>query len=230
MTELEWQRADRPTGMLLFLRARASERKKLLFDCACCRHVWSKLGQADQLAVIDAEQCADDPVAIQQMLLRLEPERKAALEVAGLGNLNHFVSDSLKQLLTDQTSLRIHFGSHRDWGIGSLAFEAARLAATTEFETSSTTQAIEESVQAEFVREIFGNPFRPITLDSGRLTSTVIDLAQAIYDERAFDCMPILADALMDAGCDSKEIIAHCRGDAPHVRGCWLVDLIIEKY
>jgi hypothetical protein len=79
------------------------------------------------------------------------------------------------------------------------------------------------------LRDIFDNSFRPITIDPRWLTSTVIDLAQAIYDERAFDRMPILADALMDAGCDNQEMIAHCRGDGPHVRGCWVVDLLLGK-
>jgi hypothetical protein len=69
----------------------------------------------------------------------------------------------------------------------------------------------------------------PITIDPRWQTSTVIDLARIIYDERAFDRMPILADALMDAGCDSEDILNHCRSDGPHVRGCWVVDLILGK-
>jgi hypothetical protein len=82
---------------------------------------------------------------------------------------------------------------------------------------------------ADLARDIFGNPFRPVALDQRWLTSSVLDLARAIYDERAFERMPILADALMDAGCGSEEIIQHCRGDRPHVRGCWAVDLILGK-
>ena len=81
-------------------------------------------------------------------------------------------------------------------------------------------------ISGSLVRDIFGNPFRPVTIDPRWLTSTVVDLASAIYEERAFDRMPILADALMDAGCDNEEIIAHCRSEGPHVRGCWVVDLL----
>ncbi len=88
---------------------------------------------------------------------------------------------------------------------------------------------LQSAVTGSIVRDIFGNPFRPVTIDPRWLTATVIDLADAIYADRAFDRMPILADALMDAGCDSEEIIAHCRGDAPHVRGCWAVDLVLGK-
>jgi hypothetical protein len=82
---------------------------------------------------------------------------------------------------------------------------------------------------SSLLRDIFGNPFRPITLDPRWLTSTVLDLARLIYDERAFDRLPILADALMDAGCDSEELLKHCRSEGPHVRGCWVVDLILGK-
>ncbi len=87
----------------------------------------------------------------------------------------------------------------------------------------------ELSALTPILREIVGNLFRPVTLDPRWLTSTVVDLAKAIYDERAFDKMPILADALMDAGCDNEEIISHCRSEAAHVRGCWVVDLLLGK-
>ncbi len=64
---------------------------------------------------------------------------------------------------------------------------------------------------------------------AGRVSSTVAALAQTIYADRAFDRLPILADALEEAGCDNADILTHCRGDGPHVRGCWVVDLILGK-
>jgi hypothetical protein len=82
---------------------------------------------------------------------------------------------------------------------------------------------------ADLVRELFGNPFRPIAIDPRWQTSTVLDLARLIYDERAFDRLPILADALMDSGCDNDDVLSHCRGEGPHVRGCWVVDLLLGK-
>jgi hypothetical protein len=57
----------------------------------------------------------------------------------------------------------------------------------------------------------------------------VAKLARAIYDERRFGDLPVLADALEDAGCDSREILAHCRSGGEHARGCWLVDLLLGK-
>jgi hypothetical protein len=59
--------------------------------------------------------------------------------------------------------------------------------------------------------------------------ATVWKIAQAIYDDRAFDCLPILADALEEAGCDNADILDHCRGPGPHVRGCWVVDMLLGK-
>ena len=80
------------------------------------------------------------------------------------------------------------------------------------------------------LRDIIGNPFRPVAVDPAWLTSDVLLLARGIYEERAFDRMPILADALQDAGCDSADVLAHCRGaNPPHVRGCWVVDLLLGK-
>jgi hypothetical protein len=86
--------------------------------------------------------------------------------------------------------------------------------------------------QCEFLRDILGNPFRPSTVAPNWLTwnnRTVPKLAQTIYDDRRYDIMPILADALEEAGCTDAAILDHCRGPGPHVRGCWVVDLILGK-
>ena len=87
----------------------------------------------------------------------------------------------------------------------------------------------QEEIQVALLRDIFGNPFRPVTLDPSWLIPKVKTLAQAIYDERAFERMPELADALAEAGCSNQDILSHCRGPGPHVRGCWVVDLLLGK-
>ena len=80
------------------------------------------------------------------------------------------------------------------------------------------------------VRDIFGNPFRPVAFNPAWRTDTALTLARQMYDSRDFGAMPILADALQDAGCDSEDVLNHCRGaDTPHVRGCWVVDLVLGK-
>ena len=87
----------------------------------------------------------------------------------------------------------------------------------------------EGRVQAVLVREVFGNPFHLVTCSPQWRTESVIALATAIYAEHAFDRMPILADALQESGCDNDDILTHCRGPGPHVRGCWVVDLVLGK-
>ena len=87
----------------------------------------------------------------------------------------------------------------------------------------------EDAAQAALLRDIFGNPFQPVSLDPTWLSSTVQAMATGIYAERAFDRMPILADALEEAGCDNLDILNHCRGPGTHVLGCWVVDLLLGK-
>jgi len=99
---------------------------------------------------------------------------------------------------------------------------------------------------ADLLRDIAGNPFRgsrgcqfnkrkrkpqrePIFRPEWR-TDTVMSVARTMYDSREFSAMPILADALQDAGCEQPDILSHCRDTSlKHVRGCWVVDLILEK-
>jgi hypothetical protein len=82
-------------------------------------------------------------------------------------------------------------------------------------------------VSVSLLRDIFGNPFRPVTFVPAWRTSATVGLARSMYDARDFAAMPVLADALEEAGCDSADVLAHCRGPGPHVRGCWVVDLVL---
>jgi hypothetical protein len=84
--------------------------------------------------------------------------------------------------------------------------------------------------QATLLHELFGNPFCSSAVSPEWRTSDVMALAKGIYEERAFDSMPILADALQDAGCDCDDILNHLRDpNATHVRGCWVLDLVLGK-
>jgi hypothetical protein len=83
--------------------------------------------------------------------------------------------------------------------------------------------------QAALVREIFGNPFRPVCLAPSCMTSGAVKLAKAIYEERAFARMPELADVLEKAGCADHETLRHCRRPGLHVRGCWALELVLEN-
>jgi hypothetical protein len=116
---------------------------------------------------------------------------------------------------------------------GGVAWEAAQAAGylrTKEFGPADESGVAAEGLcHCDILRDIFGNPFRPVTLDPAWRTPKVKTLAQAIYDDRTFERMPELADALAEAGSSNQDILSHCRGPGPHVRGCWVVDLVLGK-
>jgi hypothetical protein len=87
----------------------------------------------------------------------------------------------------------------------------------------------ERAAQANVLRDVFGNPFRLVSADPAWRTPHVVKLAQAIYDEHRFQDLPVLADALEEAGCDRTEVLGHLRSPGPHVRGCYVVDLLLDK-
>jgi hypothetical protein len=87
----------------------------------------------------------------------------------------------------------------------------------------------ETSRQAGTVREIFGNPFRPVAFDPRWRTPQAVALARAMYDDRRFEDMPLLADALEEAGCGSEALLQHCRDGGVHVRGCWAIDAVLGR-
>ncbi|MBN9119700.1 MAG: hypothetical protein J0I06_11180 [Planctomycetes bacterium] len=82
---------------------------------------------------------------------------------------------------------------------------------------------------ADWFREAFGDPFSPVKFNPEWRTDTAVMLARSIVTRRTFDLMPVLSDALMDAGCEDGRVIGHCRSSRPHARGCWVLDAILEK-
>jgi hypothetical protein len=129
---------------------------------------------------------------------------------------------------------------HEAWisGYSSSAITFQILRPSAEEAVASSLCALVDSrrgkaKQVALLRDIFGNPFRPPSpLDASVLTwsgGTVVTLARSIYQDRHFDDLPVLADALEEAGCTDAALLEHLRGPGPHVRGCWAVDLILAK-
>lgn len=87
--------------------------------------------------------------------------------------------------------------------------------------------ALPQSAIPNIIRDVFGNPFRLGRVDA--VLAAAASMAAAIYAERAFECLPILGDALEEAGCSDAEVLEHCRTPGLHVRGCWVVDLVLGK-
>jgi hypothetical protein len=95
-----------------------------------------------------------------------------------------------------------------------------------------STIADEQREQAQLLREVIGNPFRPVMFDPRwRIVNdgAALKIAQEIEEEEAFDDMRILADALEEAGCTDPDLLAHLRSPGPHVHGCWALDLVLAR-
>jgi hypothetical protein len=104
--------------------------------------------------------------------------------------------------------------------------EPLSLIPSAEAQAASAKQAL---VMRAVVWEVVGNPFRPVDFSPVWRTDTVLALATQMYESREFSAMPILADALQDAGCDNEDVLNHCREPGEHVRGCWVVDGVLGK-
>ena len=146
------------------------------------------------------------------------------------------IAFALQQLCSDLTTRTGVLGNQIGGAYGSLAGIVWNTAQAAAFQKGlsfvmrmSGGDPENRTLNAMLLRDIVGNPFRPFSVDPAWLTSTVVTLATGIYEQRAFDRMPILADALQDAGCEDADILNHCRGGGPHVRGCWVVDLLLGK-
>jgi hypothetical protein len=218
MTEPEWLACTDPTPMLEFLRGKASERKLRLFAVACCRRAWQALQAGDERAcsVVEvAERYADGrPGGLLEVWAALSAPRK--------GRRGRPRRESLEAMDS------VHgLGEESAWNA------AMQVSAGVRALVSLDVVGAEQRAQAALMRDLFGNPFRP----SPSLPPTVLAwndgtvrrIAESIYEERAFGRLPVLADALLDAGCDDEELMQHCRSPEPHVRGCWAVDLILGK-
>jgi hypothetical protein len=218
MTEEEWL-AARPDTILKFQRGKVSDRKLRLFACACVSRVWDLIvAEESRNAVVVAERFADGlATEIEREKAQVEAQR-----VWDKGDIYPHESEPPFAWLSD-VLIRGEFVGDA-WN-----FTEDRWASLIAAEVIEGIGEQEFAVQTAFCHDIFGNPFHPITLFPSWLTSTVVSLANQMYDSRDFSSMPILADALMDASCDNEEILIHCRGPGPHTRGCWVLDLLTDR-
>ena len=203
MTEEEWEPCRDAQRLVEQLYGRAGlQRKRRLFLCGCFR---MQTGNGDRLArfVDIAERFADNC---------------ATHEERRLANITLLTGIQSREPIDGQQL--VYWATLRDSSYGNLA------ACLRDFYRPGDDR---EYILCDLIRDIFGNPFRPVTFDPNWRTSTVVALAQQMYDSRDFAPMPILADALQDAGCEHPDILAHCRGEGPHVRGCWVVDGVLGK-
>lgn len=236
MTEAEWLRSDGPEAMVKHFRSlKASQRKMRLFGCAYCRRIWDSISDhRSRSAVAVAESFADGLADVRELEVARVEAREAYLEHGtdkGPPYDAHYATGACVCVASKKAG-----EAAKAW-YGAFSAVQMRRAYAGGHETPllsghpimRAAWAEERAAQATLVRDIFGNPFRPVAVDPSWLTSTVVRLAEGIYQDRAFDRMPILADALQDSGCEHDEILNHCRHPGEHVRGCWVVDLLLGK-
>jgi hypothetical protein len=259
MTEAEWQRgtdpgqmldalyADNTSGVITWLqrlRGRpagpvtpSSERKLRLLACAYCRRIADLMDDERSLRAVEtAERHADGRATDAELVAarvaaRGAYEARARLAVpASLSVLYRPLADEVRAaLLAALAAVEVTRFPREAL---TAARRAAMIAAVESDNPRWAVEAAGDAVHAALIREIFGNPFREVILDPAWLRwndGTVPRIARGIYDDYRFADLPILHDALLDAGCDGEDILAHCRTPEGHVRGCWVIDLLLGK-
>jgi hypothetical protein len=248
MTEVEWLACTDPEPMLELYRDPPPWRKLLLFNCACLCSIWELIPEGMARHAVEVAQQFADSLTVTPEFEELRAWLDNAIEGAFSGAEHPLTR-------VDFLATRAVFGFFRWCGHEKVGLDGAHYtrkargrvawrAMVGNGEEEGLSQAreameverAEASRQCHLIREVFGNPFRPLTLDPAWLTPTVVSLAQAAYDNRILpagmleaDRLAILADALEEAGCDSAEILNHLRQPGDHVRSCWVVDRLLGK-
>jgi hypothetical protein len=224
MTETEWFASDDPSAMLEHLGEPVERfRKFQLVAVACCRrldHVvadlppgWRNLVRHRIDSLEDSADSTSSPFDRGDLTGAVEP-------LAHVWSPEVRWASQIEETLTRRVAL-------------ALAQEAAVFCAGVvgpESDFGRLLSRDEQRAQCRLVHDIFGNPFRDVVMDPDWLAwrdGTAVKLARTAYDDRRWDVLPILADALHEAGCTDDAILDHCRGPGPHVRGCWVVDLVL---
>jgi hypothetical protein len=245
MTEAEWLALDRPVDLFrLKGERRRSGRKLRLFAVACCRRKWDLLVDPRSRRAVEAHEEYADGLIEKAALASASDEAGDAtrdfgrrIDQDGVKNRAAWAVAQLQVRLKAEV-VAISITLVAGWeayiplqNLPTLSGEdnEERVAG---YSRNQAAMRAEEQAQAGLFREIFGNPFRPLTIDPAWLDwngGTIPRLAEAIYRERAFDRLPILADALEEAGCADADLPAHCRREAGHVRGCWALDALLGR-
>jgi hypothetical protein len=228
MNEMEWLTGTDPAAMLDWLEGKVSDRKLRLFACACARRYWHLLRYPPPRQGIEAaEQFADGlmgPSALEEARGRAElsagdaPYLEAFAYLAALATTEELALDAARNARESARQMAVREAANE-----VLPYE-------DEAQIDAEASAQECRAQCELIRDVFGNPFRPIHLDRYWLDwngGFIACMARQIYEERRFQELPYLADALMDAGCGNEILLRHLHVPQGHMRGCWVLDLLL---
>ena len=217
MTESDWFACTDPQKMLDFLRGKTSPRKLRLFAVACCRRIWPLLTDERSRKAVEIAELFADGLENRERLIQARDQAREAKQFVGPGQVVAWRVAGAAQDATTDTG--------RSAALNCMA-ETSRAISVRD---TNQCDPAELQQQSSVLRCILGNPIHSVALDPAWVTSTVRHLAEAIYETNDFTRLPILANALEDAGCPDAEILSHCRGPGTHVRGCWVVDLLLDK-
>jgi hypothetical protein len=243
MTEAEWLTGTDPHLLLECLHGEVSDRKLRLFAAACCRRIWPllTLGRSRR-AVQTSERHADG--------LAADAELKAAYRPAAWLE-DTVVPPWAVQVAAEAAAANATYPDAADgavratlWALDAAAGAAADAVADPPgsedaaregdrwFRIFQAVRVAEKEAQCRLLRCLVGNPFHPVSASAAWRAwrgGTVVRLAGQMYEARRFADLPVLADALEEAGCADAELLAHCRSGEEHARGCWALDLVLGK-
>jgi hypothetical protein len=226
VSEQEWLACEDIQLLLEYMVERTSNRKFRLFGCACCRRIWDLLNEQSRNAVLVAERYADGLATEDEVEIARNGMTACCNETVltpGLPAKFSWAYGAARLVLFDTPFWKTNSAEKWTYGAVWTAAEAAWR------HNGEDGPASEMCGQLALLRDVFENPYQAAWIDHTDLTSTVIALVSQMYESRDFTTMPILADALQDAGCENVNILNHCRSKGVHVKGCWVVDLILGK-
>ncbi len=241
--EAAWYTCTDLRPMCGLLRGKDRGRKFRLFACACCRRIAHLLSDERSHRALDVfERFLDGELTMKEYSFgereaaeacaaqaRIAGASESARGISEADRVRLFASMFAAQAVTDcfgtvASAAADCRGAIRGYGTAELMDDAQLR------EVGERIDAAECAAQAALLRDIFGNPFQPIALEPAWRTDAVVKLARQMYVSGDFEAMPDLADALQDAGCDNERILNHCSYAAlTHVRGCWVVDMLLGK-
>jgi hypothetical protein len=249
MTETEWLNCTDPKAMLEFLRNQTSERKLRLLAVACCRRIWPLIANEQGRHLVEVVERYADGLASDEELDAADREHSFAPPDPSFSHNDAVAAYAHEAVEQTGRHGEAYYAQVRRGRRVRRARGAAppnspgwESAAGASDQASATAAALavdtpdwlprrnaERVAQCLLIRDVFGNPFRPVAVNPAWLTPGVVELARTIYDDRAFDRLTVLASTLEEAGCDNADILGHSRQPGEHVRGCWVVDLLLGK-
>jgi hypothetical protein len=225
MNKTEWDASNDPLPMLDWLRERGSERKFRLFACACMRRMEAIYRDYDLelLPGVAAEEVRADGGAVVYT-----PPRR------GLWAAGYPTGRTTARNVLESFGRGEAWEAARNvvWAVSDLLqVQAEGSALAYDVPPLHVENPREARSQAALLRDLFGHLFHPDPLWLARLTQTDEGerIARAIYEDRSFADLPVLADALEEAGCTDAAILEHCREPGEHARGCWVIDAILGR-